>query len=134
MADESESLQSIVERVRDQGSNFEHMQDQTDNKVNDGNNYRGLMNPKDYAAKRLQVAKDDEEVRKEKEDAIRAKIKADRAAKQQADDARQEREAARREKLQRELNKDESQEEQQPDKKKRKKKASGPVLSFDVED
>eukprot|EP00320_Phaeocystis_rex_P002721 CAMPEP_0119097632 /NCGR_PEP_ID=MMETSP1178-20130426/180043_1 /TAXON_ID=33656 /ORGANISM="unid sp, Strain CCMP2000" /LENGTH=109 /DNA_ID=CAMNT_0007081581 /DNA_START=39 /DNA_END=368 /DNA_ORIENTATION=- len=106
-----------------------------DAKLNDGNNYAGLMNPKEYKAKRAELAKDDETIKKEKEDMIRAKIRADRAAKSQADRDRESREQARREKLQRELSGAKADEEAEARPKKKKKKGGGaPTLSFDAED
>ena len=72
------------------------------------------------------------QVQKEKEDAIRAKIRADRAAKEQADRDREDREKARREKLQRELSA--SAGDAEGPRKKKKKKGGAPTLSFDAEE
>ena len=63
MADTSEADADVIGRMQEQADNFERMVDKTDDRVNDGNNYRGLMNPKDYVAKRAQMAKDEDEVR-----------------------------------------------------------------------
>lgn len=63
MANEAESDADVIGRMQEQADNFERMVDKTDDRVNDGNNYRGLMNPKDYVAKRAQMAKGEEEVR-----------------------------------------------------------------------
>lgn len=63
MADDAESDADVLIRLQDQADNFERMVDKTDDRINDGNNYRGLMNPKDYVAKRAQMSKDEEEVR-----------------------------------------------------------------------
>ena len=46
-----------------QADAFEKGVDKTDARVNDGNQYKGLMDPKAYKAKRAQLAKDEEEVR-----------------------------------------------------------------------
>tara|TARA_B110001452_G_scaffold258758_1_gene254337 strand:+ start:448 stop:669 length:222 start_codon:yes stop_codon:yes gene_type:complete len=63
MADTNETDGDIIGRMQEQADNFERMVDKTDDRINDGNNYRGLMNPKDYVAKRAQVAKNEDEVR-----------------------------------------------------------------------
>ena len=114
-----------------QADAFEKGVDKTDARINDGNQYKGLMDMKEYKAKRAMLAKDEDEVRKEKEDAVRAKIRADRAAKERADRDREDREKARREKLQRELSA--SKDEEEAPRKKKKKKAA-PTLSFDAEE
>ena len=63
MADTNETDGDIIGRMQEQADSFERMVDKTDDRINDGNNYRGLMNPKDYVAKRAQVAKNEDEVR-----------------------------------------------------------------------
>jgi hypothetical protein len=138
MADEGEGADSVLARIQGQSDVFEAGVDRTDAKVNDGNNYAGLMNPKDYKAKRAELAKDDETIKKEKDDAIRAKILAQRAEKDKDLREREGREQARKEKLRRELAgaaEGEGEEAEAAAKKKKKKKGGGaPTLSFDVED
>ena len=138
MADEGEGADSVLARIQGQSDVFEAGVDRTDAKVNDGNNYAGLMNPKDYKAKRAELAKDDETIKKEKDDAIRAKILAQRAEEDKDLREREGREQARKEKLRRELAgaaEGEGEEAEAAAKKKKKKKGGGaPTLSFDVED
>ncbi len=138
MADEGEGADSVLARIQGQSDVFEAGVDRTDAKVNDGNNYAGLMNPKDYKAKRAELAKDDQTIRKEKDDAIRAKILVQRAEKDKDLREREGREQARKEKLRRELAgaaEGEGEEAEAGAKKKKKKKGGGaPTLSFDVED
>ena len=45
----------LIESMRAQAGAFEHMQDRSDERVNDGNNYKGLMNVQDYKKKRAEV-------------------------------------------------------------------------------
>ena len=80
MADEGESQTDVLARIREQGSAFEHMTDRTDEKINDGSNYAGLMRPEDYKKKRVEVTMTEEEVRAKKVAAATARINADREA------------------------------------------------------
>jgi|TARA_B110001469_G_scaffold17111_1_gene17315 hypothetical protein len=141
MADDGEGADSVLARIQGQSDVFEAGVDKVEAKVNDGNHYAGLMNPKDYKAKRAELAKDNETIKKEKDDAVRAKIREIRAEKDKALREREDREQARKEKLRRELagaTEGEGEEaEAGPQKKKKKKKKKGggaPTLSFDVED
>ena len=135
MADDGEGADSVLARIQDQSDAFETGVDKVEAKLNDGNHYKGLMNPKDYKAKRAELAKDEETIKKEKEDMVRAKIRAERAAKDQAVRDREGREQARKEKLRRELADATGGEEAEaaPKKKKKHKGGGPPTLSFDAE-
>ena len=120
------------------------MSDSTDDRINDGNNYKGLMKASDYKAKREAVVAgnvSDNTIAERKLAAAAAAIEKDRAAKETAEKERLQREEARREKLKRELQEAESaagsskEEAGEGGKKKKKKKAAaGAALSFDIED
>lgn len=140
----------VLERMRDNAGSFERMQDTSDIKLNDGNNYKGLMTMDDYKKKRGEVIGGE---------ALEAEKKAERIANLRAEDrdartadasAREERERVRREKLKRELAAASSEGGGAADedadggaedgggaaKKKKKKKAKkdGPALSFDADE
>ena len=138
MADDGEGADSVLARIQGQSDVFEAGTDKKEAKLNDGNHYAGLMDPKQYKAKRAELAKSDEEIKKEKDDAVRAKIREQRAEKDKALREREGREQARKEKLRRELagatEGDGEEAEAGPKKKKKKKGGGGPTLSFDVED
>mmetsp|Transcript_46781 Transcript_46781/g.77476 ORF Transcript_46781/g.77476 Transcript_46781/m.77476 type:complete len:138 (-) Transcript_46781:366-779(-) len=127
----------VIERMREQAGAFEHMQDRTDDRVNDGNNYRGLMNVKDYKKKREEVSLSAEERKSREEAAARSRLLADRSAKSKAEAAREAREKIKREKLQRELAEAQEPGEEQlanVAKKRKKKSAATSTLSFDAEE
>ena len=136
MADDREGADSVLGRMQDQSDAFEAGIDKMDAKLNDGNHYKGLMNVKEYKAKRAELSKDEDTIKREKEDMVRAKIRAERAVADQAVRDREARELARREKIRRELSKPTAGEEAEapPAKKKKKNKGAGaPTLSFDAE-
>ena len=140
MADEGEGDSEVLMRIRDQAGAFEHRQDFSDEKVNDGRNYAGLMQAADYKKRRIEVLEDPEEKKRE---AIAAARDADRSARARETQEREEREAARRAKLKAALAEaeesetvDDNQEAEGGKAKKKKKKKGGPSssLSFEVED
>lgn len=118
------------------------MADNTDDRVNDGNNYRGLMKASEYKARREEVIANNvsaEVEAKRKQAAVEELIRKDREAKDQADKERLEREAERREKLKRELSgisgkAGSTDESLKSSKKKRKKEKEGSALSFDADE
>ena len=119
------------------------MTDSTDDRVNDGNNYKGLMKASDYKAKREAVIHGNvsaDTLAERKIAAAAAVLEKDRAAKEQAEKDRQQREEARREKLKRELQEadaDAADAKEAPEggkKKKKKKPAAGVTLSFDADE
>ena len=139
MADEGESQTDVLARIREQGSAFEHMTDRTDEKINDGSNYAGLMRPEDYKKKRVEVTMTEEEVRAKKVAAATARINADREAARAADGEREARERARKEKFQREQEAAAAAAAADdgagnPKKKQKKKKAAPSGLSFDADE
>eukprot|EP00965_Chrysotila_dentata_P154391 5102068-Pleurochrysis_carterae.AAC.2 len=115
------------------------MQDRSDERVNDGNNYRGLMNVADYSKKRKEVSMAPEERRAKLEDVVREKLNAEKRQVQKEELERQERARLKKERLQKELkaSEDTEQEAHAPadsKKKKRRKTPSSSFLSFDTED
>lgn len=135
----------VLEQIQQQSGAFEHMQDRADEKLNDGNNYAGLMSRDDYKRKRAELLEDP--VAKQAE-AIADARQADRDARSQAEKERAEREAAKRERIQRELAAaadagaagdgteaaDDGAADTKRKKKKKKKSAPGGGLSFEQED
>mmetsp|Transcript_41680 Transcript_41680/g.109935 ORF Transcript_41680/g.109935 Transcript_41680/m.109935 type:complete len:143 (-) Transcript_41680:291-719(-) len=142
MADAGEGDAAVLMRIREQGGAFEHRQDFSDEKLNDGNNYKGLMKASDYKKRRIEVLEDPVAKKLEaKLEAITAAKNADRNAREREEREREEREAARRAKLKAELNGEHNDaagevQDARKEKKRRKKKAVAEVgaLSFDVED
>ena len=139
----------VLARIREQGGAFEHQSASSTkaDKVNDGNNYKGLMHLGDYKRKREEVLEDKEEKKRE---AVAEAVSADREARAKAAREREEREAQRRERLKAQLSEvaqgegeasseaataaDGEDEAAAKIKKKKKKKAPSEVLSFDVDD
>lgn len=133
----------VIERMREQAGAFEHQSDKKDDRVNDGNNYKGLMNAADYKKRRVEVLEDPEEKKREQ---VLSALAKDRDARVQEVRDREAREAQRREKLQRELAGAEGEQAGEaeaaevssssgPKKKKKKKKdADQGGLSFDVDE
>ena len=128
----------VLLRMRENAGSFEAQSDRRDERVNDGNNYKGMMRAEDYKKRREEVLGGKELAEQKKSEAIANAVKADRAAAVEDARSREERERARKEKLQREL-------QQQADddndgtsaakkKKKRKRPNESAGLSFDVED
>ncbi|KAL1529638.1 hypothetical protein AB1Y20_000580 [Prymnesium parvum] len=131
--------EEIIERMRDNAEAFEQMTDNTDDRVNDGNNYRGLMKASEYKAKREAVVAgnvSEETLADRKLAAAAAMVIKDREAKEQAEKDRQQREADRREKLKRELEEIEEADSSTGSSKKvkKKKKKEAGALSFDLDD
>ena len=137
----------VLERMRDNAGAFEAQQDHKDNKVNDGENYKGMMSVADYRKKRQEVLEGvDEESKKRAKmvDAAVNAVKADRAAAAQAEEDRIEREKQRKEKLQKQLQESEAAAEgagsssssgAAAGKKKKKRKATEAAgLSFDADE
>ena len=117
--------------------------DRRDERVNDGNNYKGMMRAEDYKKRREEVLGGKELAEQKKSEAIANAVKADRAAAVEDARSREERERARKEKLQRELQQQPTDEQADDDndgtsaakkKKKRKRPNESAGLSFDVED
>ena len=90
----------VLLRIREQAGAFEHQADRSDDKVNDGSNYKGLMQASDYKKRRIEVLEDPEA---KKRDAVAAARQADRVAREQDALDREEREAQRRAKLKAQL-------------------------------
>ena len=129
------TVEDVLERVQLQAGSFERMSDKKDERLNDGNNYKGLMDVHAYKKKRQEMALEPEQIMAAKEAAIRGKIQADQNAANKAGHDRAERERAKREALQRELSQPEKSDDPAPTKKKRKKNAApSSALSFDAED
>ena len=140
----------VLLRMRDQADNFEAKTDSKDDKLNDGNNYRGMMSAEDYKKRRAEVleGQDDEARKREKvQNAVDTARQADRAAAAKEVKDREERERVRKQKLQRELEAAEKEEAGEAGeasasaapKKKKKRKAGGAGgagvgLSFDADE
>lgn len=135
----------VLLRMREQADNFEVKVDDKDDKVNDGNNYKGMMSAADYKKRRAEVLEGlDEESRKREKMriAVEAAVHADRAAAAKDVTDREERERLRKERLQRELQEKASSSSEPAaaeggGKKKKKKKAKtgeSAGLSFDADD
>ena len=142
----------VLMRMRDQVDNFEKKIGQDkDDKVNDGNNYSGMLSAADYKKRRAEVLEDHDLETKKREKAheiAKEKILADRAAAAKDVEEREERERLRKERLQAELAKASSGDAEGSEepggssdgpKKKRKKKAKalsgeGAGLSFDADE
>ena len=148
MADASESDADILDRLREQATAFQSQTDFNDARVNDGNNYKGLMNAADYKRRRLEVLEDPAV---KKAEALAAARSADRDARAREARERDDREAARKEKLRRQLaeaegdgdeavngNGDggggEADAERKRKKKKKRKAGEEGALSFDVDE
>ena len=149
MADEREGDDDVLLRIREQGGAFAAKSDYTDDKLNDGNTYKGILSAAEYKKRRAEALEDPEEKKRE---LLLAARNADRAARDRDVRDREDREAARREKLRRELASADGDETAQseaerqppsgdgddggggPKKKKKKKLAGGAALSFDVDD
>ena len=134
--DDTESDADVLLRIQDQGAAFAHQADRSDDKVNDGDNYKGVLSAADYKKRRVEVLEDPEE---KKRDAIAAARNADRDARQRGARELEEREAQRRERIQKQLEEgaDTEQESGAADTKKRKKKKKGGELSglsFDADE
>ncbi len=136
----------VLERCREQAGSFENMQDRSDERLNDGNNYKGLMSRDAYVKKREEVLEDPTAKQKER---IMSAVHQDREARDKDAQERAERERLRKERLQRELAGDgdgdgdgdgEAADDgplaAPPSKKQKKKKkaAAGGALSFDAEE
>ena len=138
--------QDVLERMRENAGAFEVQANKADERLNDGNNYRGLMSVDDYKAKRTEILEDTAEKRaKEKADKLQTALDTNRADAVKAEREREERERQRKEKLKRELEGSSEggggsssvggDEEGQKKKKKKKKKDSESMgLSFDAEE
>ena len=139
----------VLYRMREQADAFESQTDRRDDKVNDGNNYKGVMSAADYKKRRLEVLEENDEDRDAKERAAKlgaaaAAVAADLKAASQDRTDREEREKQRKEKLQKELQQAADAEADEaagdssaaPKKKKKKKAPQGEAagLSFDAED
>lgn len=132
------TLLSTLE-CRENADAFEIMTDNTDDRVNDGNNYRGLMKASEYKAKRDAIVAgniSEDTIAERKLAAAALALKKDRDAKEQALKEREQREANRREKLKREL---EGLAEPEalgikPTKGSKRKKKEVSALSFDFDD
>uniref|UniRef100_A0A7S2BSL0 Uncharacterized protein n=1 Tax=Haptolina brevifila TaxID=156173 RepID=A0A7S2BSL0_9EUKA len=128
----------VLDRIRDQAGAFESQTDMKDAKVNDGNQYKGLLNVQDYKKRRAEAMEDPEVKEQKKRDAVANALAADRSKAAQDARDREAREAQRREKLQRELAAEQPPAEAEgsstgPKKKKKKKLAEG-ALSFDADE
>mmetsp|Transcript_23368 Transcript_23368/g.39913 ORF Transcript_23368/g.39913 Transcript_23368/m.39913 type:complete len:135 (+) Transcript_23368:107-511(+) len=128
--------EEVLERMRDNAGGFEKMTDRKDERLNDGNNYKGLMKASAYREKRAEMAVDPEELLKQK---VTAAINKEQKARQDAEEERQQRDAERRERLKQQLASADREEDAEPTeggqkKKKRKKAAAGPSLSFDADE
>ena len=141
----------VLLRMRDQADNFEKkVGKDKDDKVNDGNNYSGMLSAADYKKRRAEVLEDHdlESIKREKaHEIIKEKILADRAEAAKDVQEREERERLRKERIQAELAKASSSGDAEGDeepsgssggpKKKKKKKAvvgEGAGLSFDADE
>ena len=133
----------VLLRMRENAGSFEAQSDRRDERVNDGNNYKGMMRAEDYKKRREEVLGGKELAEQKKSEAIANAVKADRAAAVEDARSREERERARKEKLQRELQQQPTDEQADDDndgtsaakkKKKRKRPNESAGLSFDVED
>lgn len=95
-------LLQVLLRIREQGGAFEAAgsASRADDKLNDGNNYKGMMALADYKRRRTEVLEDPEE--KKREAVASAKV-ADRQARDEEARQREEREAQRRERLKAQL-------------------------------
>jgi hypothetical protein len=145
MAEVGETDEDVLARIREQGTAFEHQTDLRDDKLNDGNNYRGLMQNAEYKQRRIEVLEDqtEREAAKRRE-AVSSALNADRAARDDEKRQREEREAARREKLRRQMEAEQAdgaedaaegaKEEGAKKKKKRKAPSSTGALSFDADE
>jgi hypothetical protein len=138
--------QDVLERMRENAGAFEVQANKADERLNDGNNYRGLMSVDDYKAKRTEILEDTAEKRaKEKADKLQTALDANRADAVKAEREREERERQRKEKLKRELEGSSEggggsssvggdEEGQKKKKKKKKKDPESMGLSFDAEE
>ena len=130
----------ILERMRDNAGGFEAQSNNQDDKVNDGNHYRGLMSVADYKSKRTEVLEDTAEKRElEKKERLQSALEMDRLAASKDAAAKEERERLRKEKLKRQLEEGSREEEEdaglEKKKKKKKPKASTAAgLSFDADE
>ena len=137
--------EDVLERIQEQGTSFEPMSNKDDEKLNDGNNYKGLMSRDDYKRKRQEVLEDPVAKKAER---LADAVQQDRAARDAAAKGLAEREAAKRERLQREIAAADddaaaaagdgadagADAAKKPKKKKKKKPSEGAGLSFDVDD
>ena len=143
--------EDVLLRMRENAGAFEAQSDMKDAKVNDGENYRGMMSAADYRKRRQEVLEgvDDEQRKREKTmNAAMSALQADRDAAVQAAREREERERLRKEKLRKQLEAEDDEQQQgeggdggvppaeQGKKKKKKKKPNeaGAGLSFDADD
>ena len=148
-------LLQVLLRIREQGGAFEAAgsASRADDKLNDGNNYKGMMALAEYKRRRTEVLEDPEE--KKREAVASAKV-ADRQARDEEARQREEREAQRRERLKAQLAQEAAAVAadgggvqgdasaggatealgEQPKKKKKKKALAGEVgaLSFDADE
>ena len=134
----------IIMRMREQAGSFEAQTNNKDDRVNDGNNYKGLMKADDYKKRRVEVLGGEELALEKQREKVANALQADRTAAVQDARDREERERLRKEKLQRELQKatDDTEVEaddvsrEAPKKKKKRKKGLGETagLSFDAEE
>ena len=96
----------VLDRMRDNAGSFEAAGTASlvDERVNDGNNYRGLMSVADYKNKRTEIIEDTAAKREQdRKDKMSSALNADKTAADMDKAAAAERERVRKEKLKRQL-------------------------------
>ena len=72
--------EDVLARMHEQAGSFETQSDRRDERVNDGNNYKGMMRAEDYKKRREEVLGGEQLAEQKKAETIANAVKADRAA------------------------------------------------------